>query len=228
MHKFKTFDIIGPVMVGPSSSHTAGAARLAKMVRILHTGTIKKIDFKLFGSFAQTYKGHGTDRALLAGIMNIEPDDYRLRDSYKIAEETGLKYKFIPDFEGKKDHPNTIRFEINKGLSDSLAVEGCSIGGGNVVITEINGIETKFTGEKPILITKHKDAPGVISAITTLLYEKGVNIGNMKVDRFEESGDAAMYMELDKSPNIKDLKKDISNINGMKQAQMIDLEYMQA
>lgn len=228
LNKFKVFDIIGPVMVGPSSSHTAGAARLGKMARNLCAEKITEVEFKLYGSFAATYKGHGTDRALLAGIMNIEPDDYRLREAYEIADKASLKYKFTPDNTRTDIHPNTVRFEMKTEKGVCVTVEGSSIGGGNIVISEVNGIATRFTGENPILITRHNDTPGVISAITTVLYERGINIGNMKVNRIEETGDATMYMELDKSKNMKDLKVKIEQISGMKQVQVIDLEYTHA
>ena len=197
MKSYSVFDIIGPVMVGPSSSHTAGAARLGLMAQRLCGGDITAVDFYLYGSFAKTYRGHGTDKALLAGILGIGPDDYRLKDSFEIAGEQGIKYHFIPTEGGEVQHPNTVTFLMWTKDARQFTVTGSSIGGGNVVITDVNGIRVFFTGEWPILVTRHYDTPGVISQITTLLYRNSVNIGNMRVQRIEGTDMASMFIELD-------------------------------
>jgi L-serine dehydratase len=196
MKRYGVFDIIGPIMVGPSSSHTAGAARLGKMARYLCGGEIREVKFLLHGSFAQTYKGHGTDKALLAGILDIDSADYKLRESFEIANKRGLIYSFIPTDLGDV-HPNTVCFVITTKDGRQVSVTGSSIGGGNVIITNINGISVNFTGESPILVTKHQDKPGVVSKITALLYEHQINIGNMRVNRIEDATLATMYIELD-------------------------------
>lgn len=190
------FDIMGPVMIGPSSSHTAGAARLGKMAYKLSGGDITKVDIYLHGSFAATYRGHGTDKALLAGLLNLPPWDEALRDSFRLAEEKGLCYRFIPTDLGDV-HPNTVKFVIESSSGDVSEIVGASVGGGQVVISEIDGLEVRFTGERPILITRHQDTPGVISAITALLYEDRINIGNMTVNRSRQDKLASMYIEID-------------------------------
>lgn len=210
------FEIIGPIMVGPSSSHTAGAARLGKMARYLAGGEIASVEFLLHGSFAQTYRGHGTDKALLAGIMDIDSSDYRLRDAFSIADEIGLKYSFTPTDLGEV-HPNTVRCEITEKDGQQISVTGSSIGGGSVVITCIDDINVYFTGENPILVTKHSDTPGVLSKITTLIYKNKINIGNMRLSRVENTDTAAMYIELEGEVD-KSLVSKVREIEGVNKA----------
>ncbi|MFZ2537396.1 MAG: L-serine ammonia-lyase, iron-sulfur-dependent subunit beta [Oscillospiraceae bacterium] len=214
------FEIIGPIMVGPSSSHTAGAARLGRMARYLAGGDIKSVDFLLHGSFAQTYQGHGTDKALLAGIMDIDSSDYRLRDAFSIADSIGLHYSFAPADLGDV-HPNTVKCVITTKDGETVSVTGSSIGGGSVVITCIDDINVYFTGENPILVTKHKDTPGVVSNITYLLYKSLINIGNMRVNRIENTDTAAMYIELDGKID-KSLLPSIREIDGIDRAILLE------
>lgn len=224
MKKCGIFDIMGPIMVGPSSSHTAGAARLALVARklsMMKQGPLSAVTFFLHGSFADTYKGHGTDKALLAGILGFNPDDPRLCESYRLAEEAGLKFSFQPKDLGEV-HPNTVMFLLESS-GKTMTVTGSSIGGGNVIITEIDGLETAFTGEKPLLITKHKDAPGVVSRITALLYQRQINIGNMRVKRSDDpEGAASMYLELDQpagdDESLAGLAEAISEFPGVESA----------
>lgn len=190
------FDMIGPIMVGPSSSHTAGAARLGRMARYLAGGEIVKVDFLLHGSFAQTYQGHGTDKALLAGIMDIDSSDYRLRDAFELADAAGISYSFIPVDLGNV-HPNTVRCVMSTRDGGEVSVTGSSVGGGSVVITAIDDIQVTFTGENPILVTKHMDNPGVLANIANLIYQEELNIGNMRVNRIAGTSMASMYLELD-------------------------------
>ena len=220
MKRYGVFDIVGPVMVGPSSSHTAGAARLGRMVRYLCNDEIAQVTFQLHGSFAQTYKGHGTDKALLAGILDIDSADYRLRDSLDIAREKGLRFQFLTADLGDV-HPNTVRFLLTMKSGRNMSVTGSSIGGGSDVITDIDGVECYLSGEKPILVTKHTDTPGVISHITALLYQSRLNIGNMRVNRDEESGEASMYLELD-GPVDDGLLGQIRAIPGITRALLLD------
>ena len=191
------FDIMGPVMIGPSSSHTAGAARLGKMAYKLAGGDIRKAKMYLHGSFAATYRGHGTDKALLAGLLNFNPSDERLKNSFAISKEKGISYEFIPTDLGENVHPNTVRFVITTGSGETFEITGSSIGGGQVLVSEIDGMEVRFTGERPIIITAHRDTPGVLSHITALLYERDINIGDMRVTRSREDKSAHMYVELD-------------------------------
>jgi len=216
---FSVFDIAGPIMVGPSSSHTAGAAKLGKMARLLAHNSVSNVIFQLYGSFAQTYKGHGTDKALLAGILGFEPWDERLRDSFRIARETGVNYTFLPvdgpTEEGWENiHPNTVRFLITTRSGEKFDIVGCSIGGGKVRIVALNGISVRFTGESPILVTCHLDSPGIIASIASLLYQSHINIGNMQVSRKKHSDTADMYLELD-SDIPQELVEKIQEIPGM-------------
>ncbi len=208
------FDIMGPIMIGPSSSHTAGAARLGKMAYKLAGGDIKDVKMYLHGSFAATYRGHGTDKALLAGLLNLNPSDERLRHSFELAAKKGIHYEFIPTNLGENVHPNTVKFVITNSAGETHEITGSSIGGGQVVISDIDGMEVNFTGERPILVTHHKDEPGVISNITFILYEMGINIGNMRVSRSREDHTAHMYIEMD-SLTGGDLTAAIRNIPGM-------------
>lgn len=196
MRNFSVFDIIGPAMIGPSSSHTAGAARLAKVAKIIAGEKIKEVKFYLHGSFAKTYKGHGTDRALVAGILGMDPWDERLRDSLLIAKETGLVVEFIETDLGDR-HPNTVKFVMTKEDGEKVEVVGSSIGGGNIIITEIDGDPLEFTGEYPTLIVRHEDVPGMVSKVTYQLYKDKINIAFMKVYRSDKGSKATMIFETD-------------------------------
>ena len=203
MKKVNTiFDVLGPIMIGPSSSHTAGAARLAKIAREICGGHIVKVKFYLHGSFAQTYRGHGTDRALLAGILGYEPDDERLRDSLNIADKENIKYEFIMADLGLV-HPNTVKFLIEDNQGRVTEVMGSSIGGGSVIITNINGFDVEFTGEYCTIITKHEDKRGIISEVAGILAHNRINIANMKVSRMSGTGEASMIIEIDSTPDEK-------------------------
>ena len=158
MNNVGVFDILGPIMIGPSSSHTAGAARLGKVARAVAGDEVIDVTFYLHGSFAKTYKGHGTDRALVAGILGMEPSDKRLRNSLEIAKEIGLKFKFVETDLGDV-HPNTVKFDMLTKSGERREVIGSSIGGGSIKITEVNGNRVEFTGEYPTLIMSQKDVP---------------------------------------------------------------------
>lgn len=190
------FDIIGPVMIGPSSSHTAGAARLGKIAHIIAGDKITSVKFLLHGSFAKTYKGHGTDRALVAGILGMDPWDDRLRDSLEIAKSSGINIEFIETDLGDR-HPNTVKFIMTKEDGDTVQVIGSSIGGGNIIINEVDGEPLEFTGEYPTLIIRHEDVPGMVSKVTAQLYEEKVNIAFMKVYRSDKGATATMIFETD-------------------------------
>ena len=187
------FDVLGPIMIGPSSSHTAGAARLGKIARTIVNKPIKDVTFLLHGSFKETYKGHGTDRALVAGILGMMPDDERLRDALLIAEKEGLEVHFLPADLGQV-HPNTVKFLIK---DINWEVLGSSIGGGLVEIYEINGNKVKITGEYPTIITCHDDIPGTVSKVSTLFYDNDINIAHMTLVRSQKGKDATMTFEVD-------------------------------
>lgn len=219
MKQYSVFDITGPVMVGPSSSHTAGAARLGLVARHLCGEDVKKAVFHMHGSFAETYRGHGTDKALLAGIQGIRYDDERLKQAWELAAAAGMEAEFTPADLGDV-HPNTVRMELTTESGRQFTMTGCSIGGGSVCITELDGVEVTFSGERPILATRHTDEPGVIAGITAILYAYRINIGNMQVKRSADGRDACMYMELD--GELPDRLKDaLERVYGVKQVLLL-------
>ena len=190
------FDIIGPVMIGPSSSHTAGAARLGYVAgKILGEPPVRAV-IRLSGSFAQTCRGHGTDRALLAGIMGFLPDDPRIRDSLELADRMGLEYEFccqaIPGA-----HPNTARITLTGACGGSVSVQGASVGGGNILVSEINGMAVHVTAQSNTLVILHRDKPGTIAAVTNFVAYSSVNIGNFRLSRPQKGGEAVMTIEVD-------------------------------
>lgn len=190
------FDVLGPIMIGPSSSHTAGATRLGKIARTIVNKPIKDVTFLLHGSFKETYKGHGTDRALVAGILGMMPDDERLRDALLIAEKEGLEVHFLPADLGQV-HPNTVKILMTDCDDINWEVLGSSIGGGLVEIYEINGNKVKITGEYPTIITCHDDIPGTVSKVSTLFYDNDINIAHMTLVRSQKGKDATMTFEVD-------------------------------
>ena len=190
------FDVLGPIMIGPSSSHTAGAARLGKIARTIVNKPIKDVTFLLHGSFKETYKGHGTDRALVAGILGMMPYDERLRDALLIAEKEGLEVHFLPADLGQV-HPNTVKILMTDCDDINWEVLGSSIGGRLVEIYEINGNKVKITGEYPTIITCYDDIPGTVSKVSTLFYDNDINIAHMTLVRSQKGKDATMTFEVD-------------------------------
>ena len=206
------FDIIGPVMIGPSSSHTAGAVRIGRVVNKLMDGqTAEKLEIILSGSFAQTYRGHGTDRALLAGIMGFRSDSAEIRDALEIAKERGINYEFV-----KKDipgaHPNTARITYTLTDGSTGSVQAASVGGGNIRVDLVNNMHVDFSGESNTLLVMHQDRPGVIAAVTNLMREEyaELNICNFHLSREQRGGNAIMTIEIDNMPPetlIEDVRK---------------------
>lgn len=184
------FDVIGPNMIGPSSSHTAGADVIGYLARKLAPGRITKVTFRLYGSFAKTYHGHGTDRALLGGILGFRSDDERIVKSFEIAKEQGVEFSFIPDFEETEVHPNTADILMACDNGKSMTVRGESLGGGKARICRINNVEVDFTGQYHAMLVIQNDRPGVLAHITHCLSESCVNIAFMRLFR-EEKGDIA-------------------------------------
>lgn len=191
------FEVIGPNMVGPSSSHTAGAASMALLARKLFPGRIKEVCFTLYGSFAKTYRGHGTDRALMGGMLGFETDDLRIRDSLSLAKKAGIRYTFHISEETDGIHPNTADMEILGTEGEKLFVRGESLGGGKVKIVKLNNISVDFTGEYSTLIVSQTDRPGVVAHITKVLSEAGVNIAFMRLFREEKGAAAYTVVESD-------------------------------
>ena len=190
------FDIVGPVMIGPSSSHTAGAVRLGLMARKILGEPAVRADINLHGSFAQTYRGHGTDKALIAGILGFAPDDERIREALQLAEEKGLSYRF-QKVNLEQAHPNTAVIHLTGASGRTARVRGSSVGGGNIRITNIDGYEVELTGTYPALITIHHDQPGVITKVTQILARYEYNIAFMRVSRHSRGEMAMMILELD-------------------------------
>jgi L-serine dehydratase len=219
MNNYGVFDILGPVMIGPSSSHTAGAARLGKVAAQIAGGEIKYVDFYLHGSFAKTYKGHGTDRALTAGILGMEASDERLKNSLNIAEENGIKVSFFEKDLGDV-HPNTVKIVFGTADGREVEVIGSSIGGGSILITNIDGEPIEFTGEYPTIIIKHNDRKGMISKISSSLAEHGINIATMKVNRQVKGEEASMTIECDNDINSK-IAVELTGIHGVKYVRVI-------
>lgn len=199
--KYKSvFDIIGPVMIGPSSSHTAGAARIGRVARSLFGRQPKWATISFYGSFAKTYKGHGTDVALVGGLLDFDTFDERIIDAIKIAKKTGMKIKFIEE-EAITDHPNTARVLIGDDEGE-LELVGISIGGGKIEIIELNGFELKLSGHHPAILVVHNDRHGAIAAVSNILADNEINIGHMEVSRKEKGQMALMTIEVDH--NIED------------------------
>lgn len=190
------FDMMGPVMVGPSSSHTAGAARIGNMGRTLLGEEVARADIGLYGSFAETGFGHGTDRALLAGLLGMKPDDLRIPNAYEEANRAGMAYSFRT-VELRDTHPNTALLELTGKSGKKLTLQAASIGGGAIVVNKIDGIDVNFTGDFNTLIVRNQDESGSVAAITSILSQVHINVANMSVNRHRRGGDALMVIETD-------------------------------
>ena len=192
-------DIIGPVMVGPSSSHTAGACRLGLLARNLVGGTPEKARIELHGSFARTGEGHGTDKAIAGGLMGFRPDDERLRDALEIAQGEGLDYVFETTTLADDAHPNTARITVERGDRHAV-MTGASLGAGRILVNEINGYAVEVSGTYHTIVLIAEDVKGSIAAIATILAEHGINIANLRLTRKQRGGDAFMVIEVDDMP----------------------------
>ena len=190
------FDMMGPVMVGPSASHTAGAARIGNMGRTLLGEEVARADIGLYGSFAETGFGHGTDRALLAGLLGMKPDDLRIPNAYEEANRAGMAYSFRT-VELRDAHPNTALLELTGKSGKKLTLQAASIGGGAIVVNKIDGIDVNFTGDFNTLIVRNQDESGSVAAITSILSQVHINVANMSVNRHRRGGDALMVIETD-------------------------------
>ena len=216
------FDVIGPVMVGPSSSHTSGAASIAWTARQIFTGVPVKAEFTLYGSFAETYMGHGTDRALVGGVLGYKPDDKRIRDSFKHAKKAGLHFSINADMETETAHPNTVDILLENADGHRLTVRGESLGGGRMRIVRMNEIDVDFTGEYSTLIIGHKDEEGTIAFIANRLAEHHVNIAFMKLFREEKGMNAFTIIESDDFLP-EELKDELMSFQAITSVDMIEL-----
>ena len=199
--RFKSvFDIIGPVMIGPSSSHTAGAARIGRVARTIFGVQPESVIISLYGSFAETYKGHGTDVALVGGLLDFDTSDTRIPLSLNLAKAAKMDVTFIEE-EAISDHPNTARLQLKAGEKE-MEIVGISIGGGTIQIVELNGFKLNLSGMNPAILVVHNDRYGSIAGVTNLLTKYHVNIGHMEVSRKEKGKVALMAIETDE--NISD------------------------
>jgi L-serine dehydratase len=196
-NNFSVFDIVGPIIIGPSSSHTAGACRLANAARAIFNKPVTDVVIHVFGSFAATLRGHGTDKALVGGIMGISPDDERLTHAMDIAHETGLEYRFVIEEEATSQ-PNLVRFEMRNAAEGAvMSVSGASIGGGNIIVTRINNTALKISLKYNTLIVDHLDKPGAVLSVAKILADHQINIANMNMYRQGKHGRAYMILETD-------------------------------
>lgn len=197
MSFISVFDVLGPNMIGPSSSHTAGTAVIAHLAQKMINGPLKSVEFTLYGSFAKTYRGHGTDRALLGGIMGFSTDDMRIRDSFRIAEERGLEFNFIVNETETDIYPNTVDIRMTNVAGQVMSVRGESLGGGKVKIVRINQVKVDFSGEYSAVIVIHQDKPGLAAHITKVISDRNVNIAFMRLFRESKGNTAYTIVESD-------------------------------
>ena len=196
MNEIGTFDILGPNMIGPSSSHTAGALRIAFVAGRMVERAVS-VKFVLYGSFARTYHGHGTDRALVGGILGYHPDDERIRDSFEHAKEAGLAFSFEENFTDKEIYPNTVDIYVTDKDGSVVSLRGKSIGGGNAVITRLNGVDVELTGNYCTLVVEHGDKKGTLAFVTTVLSAYDLNIGSLRLYRESKGKRAYAIIEVD-------------------------------
>ncbi len=208
------FDIIGPNMIGPSSSHTAGALRIARLARNMVKKPVKQVRFILYGSFAQTYRGHGTDRALVAGMLGFDTEDYRIKESFAYAKKAGLHYIFETNVIKKDVHPNTVDIIITDQEEEKTAITGVSIGGGRAVIKKINGVDIDLSGDYYTLVIRHRDLPGVVAGVTNILSQFDINIAFMKLYRENKGTIAYSIIETDQPIN-EDMIDKIEELNNV-------------
>lgn len=217
------FDILGPVMVGPSSSHTAGAVRLGRTARrLLGEGTPRSAAITLYGSFAATGHGHGTDRALIAGLLGFQPDDERIAHSFDRAHDAGMAFAFTLS-RTAEEHPNTARIDLVGESGKTLSMIGCSLGGGRIMVVEMNGLRANFSGDLPTLIVQNVDQPGHVSEVTSMLAQRGINIATMQLYRDHPGGNAVMIIETDKAVPQESLTW-LESCEGITRVTFIDAE----
>lgn len=192
MKKSSLFDIISPIMIGPSSSHTAGAVRLGLLTKNIYNGTPRKVTFKLYNSYAQTGKGHGTDKGLLAGMLGLQVDDVRIKDIFSQPKTFEYEFEFLDDF---NRHPNAVDFII-EGDTD-MTVSGDSIGAAEIRITKINDFTVNIAGEYNTLMLVYKDKPGMIYRVSTLIQDENLNIASLNCDRNAKGEKASMCICVD-------------------------------
>lgn len=207
------FDILGPIMVGPSSSHTAGAVRIGNMARSLLGSEPKAAEIGLHGSFAETGRGHGTDRALVAGLLGMKPDDLRIPRSFELAKQKEFAYSFR-NVELKEAHPNTALLTISDETGRTLEMQAASTGGGRIRVDRLDGIDVNFTGAFNTLIIHSTDVPGKLAEVTRELEQGNLNIANMNLCRAKRGGSVLMVIETDQKvpPLVRALIEELKDV----------------
>lgn len=219
--RFKdVFSIMGPSMIGPSSSHTAGAARLGLAARQALGGQPDEADVIFSGSFAETYLGHGTDLAVTAGLLGCAPDDERIRDAIALAEASGMQLRFGTELR-PGGHPNTVRFQLRRSDREASLL-GCSIGGGNVEIVGVDGFDVRFGADCPTLLIDHRDMAGTVAAMSVIVGRAGLNIRAMEVDRQSRSGRALTVMEMDQAVP-PEVRRELEALPQVDRVRLVDL-----
>jgi L-serine dehydratase len=216
------FDIVGPVMVGPSSSHTAGAVRIGYISRKLIGEEISYANILLHGSFLATGKGHGTDKALIAGLLGMQTDDIRIPSSFEIAKQQSIKFEF-GSIILKDAHPNSVQLNLTSKSGRQLEILAASLGGGRIKICKIDGLDTNFNGDYPTLIVHNEDTPGHVAKVTTLLANNSVNIATMQLYRHYRGGNAVMIIECDEEVPANYIKQ-LENLEGILKVTYLNLE----
>lgn len=207
-------------MIGPSSSHTAGAARIAYAANQIFGLPIRRVQFFLHGSFAETGKGHGTDRALVAGIMGLHPGDERLPRAFELAHLNHLEYEFHNADLGDV-HPNTVAIHIHGFNGEYTEVTGASIGGGNIIINRLNGMQVEITGQYPTLVVLHHDRPGIVATVLSLLARRDINLAYMKLFRQKKGNSAVLVAETDQ--NISgEIINEVNEVKGVEQVRLVN------
>ena len=206
-------------MIGPSSSHTAGAVRIGKVARMILGEQPKEALIHLYGSFAKTYKGHGTDKAIIGGLLGFEVDDIRIKDSFEIAKANGIKFTF-DERDDDNFHPNTASIEVKAKDGRTSGITASSIGGGNIIINRIDNVPVDFNCQLFTIVIQHKDIPGIISAITDILAQANINIAFMKVFRKSKGNDAITVIETDQSAQSETVER-IEKLESVQNARFI-------
>lgn len=216
------FDILGPIMVGPSSSHTAGAARIGYIAGRLLQEKPVRAEILLHGSFATTGKGHGTDKALVAGLLGMKPDDMRIPHSFELAQKAGLEFTF-GQVTIRDAHPNTALLRLEGETGKKLEIQAASIGGGRIMVQKVNGLEVSFSAEKNTLIIQNIDGPGRVAQVASILFEKSVNIATMQMHRAKRGGFSVMVLETDEEVWEKSVRQ-LEELEGVVQVVYIGVE----
>jgi L-serine dehydratase len=217
--KVSILDVMGPVMVGPSSSHTAGTARLGRVAREILDEDPTTVRFFLHPPLAATYRGHGSDFALVGGAIGLNVDDPRIPEALRIAEQIGVEVEFHDEDLGDV-HPNTVRIEI-EGKARKAEIVGSSIGGGVIEVFKINGFQARFKGDSPTLLLFYRDRPGMISEVTNIIAQEAINIASLSCSRKQRGKDAFMQIDVD-SPISEEALRRIGSIKEMKDARYLD------